>query len=526
MKIVTSGQMRLIEERSESVGVSMDQLMENAGLAVAERIRDKLVPFIAPTVVILVGPGKNGGDGLVTARHLHTWGIQVFVYQCATRPDGDVQLQSVRKLGVPLFSVSEDEDLKGLKNWLSGATLVLDSVLGTGRSRPIQGQIGEVFQTIEFMRSQRSDLELIALDVPSGLDPDSGVADEFCLRMDATITLGCPKIGLFQISGAELAGRIEIVPIGIPIDGISDDVRLELMTDQWAAALLPRRDIVAHKGTFGRTLVIAGSRNYIGAAYLASAAAARVGTGLVTLAIPESLQLAVATMGPELTYIPLPESKPGVVAPDAIGSIMEMIDDYDALLVGCGFGQAPDTTEFLRRLLLDDRSDSLLPETIIDADGLNFLAKQIDWWERLDSPAVLTPHPGEMARLYGGSIREIQHDRIRKAIESAKIWDKVVVLKGAYTVVADPDGLTMVSPFANPGLASAGTGDVLAGAISGLVSQGLPLKNAAALGVYIHGLAGNLVMDELGNAGMIASDVLHALPKAIKMIHQRAGLLP
>lgn len=521
MKIVNSEQMRLIEECSESAGVSMVQLMENAGLAVAERIRDKLVLSVNTTVVILIGPGKNGGDGLVAARHLHMWGVQVFVYLCTNRPHGDVQLQAVQTLGVPLINVLEDEGLKRFKGWLSEATLVLDSVLGTGRLRPIRSPIKEIFQAIESERIQRTDLKLIALDVPSGVDPDSGAADEACLRMDATITLSYPKTGLFQLPGAEFAGRIEIVPIGIPVARISDDVGLELMTDDWAASLLPRRGITDHKGTFGRTMVIAGSQNYVGAAYLASAAAARVGAGLVTLAIPESLQVAVAAMGPELTFIPLSESKPGVVAPEAISAITEKLERYDALLVGCGVDQAPETIEFLKKLLFDDHSAPLLPPTVIDADGLNFLAKQVGWWERLDFQAILTPHPGEMVRLYGGSIREIQHDRINKATEASRAWNKVVVLKGAYTVVADPGGLTMVSPFANPGLASAGTGDVLAGAIAGLLSQGLHLESAAALGVYTHGLAGNMVMLELGDAGMIASDVLHALPKAIKKIRQR-----
>lgn len=525
MKIVTSEQMRLIEECSESAGVSMVQLMENAGLAVADRIRDKLVLSVNTTIVILIGPGKNGGDGLVAARHLHMWGVQVFVYLCAKRSHEDVQLQAVQTLGVPLIDVLEDEGLKQLKDWISEAAVVLDSVLGTGRLRPIRGSMKEIFRAIESERIQRTDLKLIALDVPSGVDPDSGAADEACLRMDSTITLGYPKTGLFQLPGAEFAGRIEIVPIGIPMGGISDDVGLELMTDDWATSLLPRRGITDHKGTFGSTLVIAGSQNYVGAAYLASTAAARVGAGLVTLAIPESLQVAVAAMGPELTFIPLSESKPGIVAPEAISAITEKLEGYDALLVGCGVDQAPETIEFLKRLLFDDHSRSLLPATIIDADGLNFLANQIAWWERLDFQAILTPHPGEMERLYGGSIREIQHDRINKTTETARAWNKVVVLKGAYTVVSDPSGFTMVSPFANPGLASAGTGDVLAGAIAGLVSQGLRLESAAALGVYIHGLAGNMVMLELGGAGMIASDVLHALPKAIKKIHQRQVLL-
>ena len=515
MKIVTSEQMRLIEERSEAAGVSTDRLMENAGLAVAERVRDQLGPPTGDTVVVLVGPGNNGGDGLVAARHLYTWGSRAVVYLCTARRDGDAQLGAVQARGVPVVDASEDEGLEQLKDLLSRAALVLDSVLGTGRSRPIEGRVKEIFDAVLSVRSSRGGPKLVALDIPSGLDADSGAADESCLAVDSTITLGYPKVGLFQLPGAELAGRIEIAPISIP-PGLADDVGPELMTEGWAAELLPQRGLAAHKGTFGRTLVVAGSRSYIGAAYLASTAAARVGAGLVTLAIPESLQVAVAARAAEPTYIPLPESSPGVVSPDSVKLVIERLAEYDALLVGCGVGQAPETAEFLERLLFAEHPGEPLPPTVVDADGLNLLARHADWWERLASSAVLTPHPGEMARLSGWSTREIQQGRIGKAAEAATKWNKVVVLKGAYTVVADPNGLTMVSPFANPGLASAGTGDVLAGAVAGLLSQGLAPAKAAALGVYVHGLAGDMVRAELGDAGMLASDVLHTLPKAIK----------
>ena len=520
MKIVTSEQMRLIEERSEAAGVSTDRLMENAGLAVAERIRDRLGPPSANPVVVLVGPGNNGSDGLVAARHLYTWGIRVVMYLCAARRGGDAQLEAARARGVPVLDASADEGLGQLKEILSRASLALDSVLGAGPLRPIRGRLKEVFEAVESARFAGGGLKLVALDLPSGLDAESGAADESCLAADSTITLGHPKLGLFQLPGAELAGHIEIAPIGIP-PGLADDVVPELMTERWAAGLLPHRGLAAHKGTFGRTLVVAGSRSYIGAAYLASTAAARVGAGLVTLAIPESVQAAVAARAAEPTYIPLPESPSGVVSPDSVELVVERLGECEALLVGCGVGQAPETDELLERLLLVDHPGAPLPATVVDADGLNFLAKQSVWWERFDSPSVLTPHPGEMARLSGWSTREIQRGRIGKATEAAAAWNKVVALKGAYTVVADPQGPAMVSPFANPGLASAGAGDVLAGAVAGLLSQGLAPAKAAALGVYVHGLAGEMLRAELGDAGMLASDVLHALPRAIKRIKER-----
>ena len=517
MKIVDSKQMRVIEQRSEDAGVSTAQLMDNAGLAVAQYVRDILGAFTGDPIVVLVGPGNNGSDGLVAARHLYTWGARTLVYLCADRPRGDTQLAAVQDRCVPIAVASEDDGLAQLGGALSRATLVVDSVLGTGRSRPLRGTLQQVFKRLAEEASERPELQVVALDLPSGLDADTGAVDEVSPRADVTVTLGYPKVGLFQLPGSEYAGRIEIADIRVP-PGLDNDVALELTTPEWARTALPRRELTAHKGTFGRTLVVAGSRNYIGAAYLAASAAGRVGSGLVTLAIPESIQVAVAARAVEPTYLPLPESAPGALSPDAAGLVVERLGEYDALLVGCGLGQANATSRFLEALLFTERDGT--PPTVVDADGLNFLAgsQGPPWWERLTRAAVLTPHPGEMARLTGRPSQDIQRRRIGEAAEAAARWHKVVVLKGAYTVVAEPGGNSRVSPFANPGLASAGTGDVLAGAIAGLLSQGLELHTAASLAVYVHGLAADLVRDAIGDTGMLASDVLNALPKAINSL--------
>ena len=304
--------------------------------------------------------------------------------------------------------------------------------------------------------------------------------------------------------------------IGLP-GGLDGDVSLDLMTPDWAQMTLPQRAPDAHKGTFGRTLIVAGSKEYVGAAFLAATAAGRVGAGLVTLAIPQSLQLAVASKAVEPTYLPLPELSYGVPSPEAADLILKSLPEYEALLVGPGIGQAPETHALLETLLC---SGADLPPTVVDADGLNFLASLsrdgLDWWDRFPSQAVLTPHPGEMARLTSTTTRDVQTDRVQTAVDAATACNKVVVLKGAHTVVASPSGRAMVSPFANPGLATAGTGDVLAGAIAGLLSQGLNLEDAAALAVFIHGLAGEKVANELGDTGMLAGDLLPALPRAIR----------
>lgn len=524
MKIVTSDQMRQIEARCQQAGVSLDFLMEQAGLAVARRVRDRLKRLFGVPVVVLVGPGNNGSDGLVVARHLQTWGARVAVYLCQDRREPDTKLDMARKQGLTILQGSQDGDLAHLKRILRTARMVVDAVLGTGRARPIGDPLKAMLLEVAEARARRPDLRILALDMPSGLNADTGATDPVCAAADVTVTLGYPKVGLFAYPGAEKVGVLEVADIGVPV-GLDEDVGLGLMTPTWARAALPQRPPAAHKGTFGRALVVAGSSHYIGAAYLAATAATRVGAGLVTVAIPQSLQVAVAAKATEPTYLPLPESSPGVVSPEALPLILDNLAGYNALLVGCGIGQAPAARDLVEGVLY---SSTNLPPTVVDADGLNILSmsksktKGRSWWERFEPRAIVTPHPGEMARLTGESSSAVQGDRIGKATEWAAKWNKVTVLKGAHTVVAFPSGKAMVSPFANPGLASAGTGDVLAGIIAGLLSQGLTPEDAAALGVYLHGAAGERVREELGDTGMIAGDLLPALPRAIKDLRKRA----
>ncbi len=514
MKIVTARQMRDIEARAGEAGVSEATLMETAGLRFAGRVRQYI--GAGSGIVVLVGPGNNGGDGLVAARHLHEWGASVTVYLCGRRPEGDGNLAAVGRLGLPVIKAVNDPGYDRLREALSTADAAVDSILGTGRSRPIAGTLREVLAALSEAKKARESMAIIALDLPTGLDSDTGETDPALAPADLTVTLGYPKRGLFAYGGAEAAGTVETVDIGVP-PGLDGDVDLGLMTAEWAADALPPRPSASHKGTFGRALVVAGSARYVGAAALAASAAGRVGAGLVTVAIPRSLQAAVVAAAPEPTYIPLPESTYGEPADDAAELVLEGLPDYDALLVGCGLGQSGGAVRLLERLLY---SGADLPQVVVDADGLNFLARSQTpgWWERMDYDAVLTPHPGEMGRLSGSSVRELQRDRVGSAVEAARRWRKTVVLKGAYTVVAATDGSAMLSPFANPALASAGTGDVLAGAVAGLLAQGLDLRRAAALGVYLHGAAAELVSDDLGDAGLLAGDLLPALPRAIRNV--------
>ena len=494
MKIVTSDEMRDLERRSEEAGVETDALMEQAGLAVARVAWREAGSPAGAGVLVLVGPGNNGADGLVAARHLQDWGAEVTAYLCASRPQEDPKLLLATAAGVTAVDGGSDRDATGLQALLKETRLVIDAVLGAGRTRPIEPPLTHILAAVREQRSRRGDLKLLALDLPTGLNADNGDVDPAALYSDVTVTLGCPKTGLLRLPGAETVGRLILADIGIP-QHLTEESDLQLLTATTVRRLLPSRPLGAHKGSFGRVLVVAGSRNYVGAAYLASMGAARAGAGYVTLATPASVQPMVAAKLTEATYIPLPESSPGEVSPDeATGLLRQSAGDYDVLLLGCGLGQHSSTRRLVETLLLDA---PLAMPLVLDADGLNILAAVPRWWERLGAEAVVTPHPGEMARLLDSSIAEVEADRI-----------------------ASPQGQVRVSPFANPALATAGTGDVLAGVIAGLVAQGCSTFDAASVGVYLHGAAGDLVTDDLGLAGLIASDLLLALPRARKAILQ------
>lgn len=520
MKILTVEQMRQVEQDCAQMGLPANMLMENAGKAVAEEVKPLLGAIDQQHILILIGPGNNGGDGLVAARHLHDWGTDVSLYLLGQRPATDPNLELVRQRGITCVAAAQDTNLAWLDDRLSSATAVIDALLGTGKSRPLSAAFSLALDRVSKAKERQPGLHIITLDLPSGLNADSGAVDPACLYVDNTITLGFPKPGLFNSPGADRAGRITVADIGVP-SYLAEAVTSELITEDWARSILPRRPLGANKGTFGRVLVVAGSINYIGAAYLACSGALRVGAGLVTLATPASLQPILASKLTEVTYLPLPESSPGIVKASAAGLIHQALNDYNILLLGCGLGQSQAALEFIRSTLLHLPPES--PALVLDADALNNLSQTPNWWQQLAGDAILTPHPGEMASLAGISIDKVQSDRLGIAKKVAMEWQKTVVLKGAYTVVAAPDGQSCINPAANPGLASAGTGDVLSGVIAGLVAQGLPLFEAAACGVYLHSEAGEMVRDKLGDAGMIATDLLPVLPLAIKRLKESQG---
>jgi NAD(P)H-hydrate epimerase len=514
MKIVTSAEMRLLEQQCQDGGLSTDALMENAGRAVALAVERLLGDGGSRSIVILVGPGNNGGDGLVAARHLQDSGEKVNLYLLGRRPADDTGLKLALERRLTCLEADRDENHMGLGRWLAEADVVIDAVFGTGQSRPLGGEFADVLCRTAAAREDRPGLKVVAIDLPTGLNADSGALDPAHLPADHTITLGLPKLGLYSSGGARAAGEVTVADIGIPPQLI-ESLPIELITEEGVRQALPLRPPGAHKGTFGRVLVAAGSINYPGAAYLACCGAVRTGAGLVTLAAAKGLHPVLAAKLTEVTHLPLPEDATGTVSRKAASEVLAQAGSYDVMLMGCGLGQTGTVKGFIMDVL-DGLKPS--PRLVLDADALNTLAGVKDWWHRLTYDAILTPHPGEFSRLTGLSADEIQKDRTGTARQMAARWRKVIVLKGAYTVIAAPDGRCRISATANAGLASAGTGDVLAGVIAGLVAQGLPLFDAATAGVYLHAAAGDMVRDELGDTGMTASDLLPVLSRAIKRI--------
>ena len=523
MKVVTAAQMAALEQASQHHGVTTDTLMENAGLAVAVTTRRLLGGIAGATVLVLVGPGNNGADGLVTARHLRRWGANVAAYLVAGRPPIDPKMDLARTYDVEVISAEDDPGMEGLERLLGRSRVVIDAVLGTGRARPLEGVVKEAMLRLKNRRDGRELPMIIALDLPTGLNADSGEVDPSCPGADVTVALGRPKAGLLAFPGAASVGRLEVADIGLPSDLEEEEIDLELLTQKWVGQRLPFRPLDSHKGSFGHVLVVAGSRNYVGAAYLSSLAATRVGAGLVTLATPCSVYKIAASKLTEVIHLPLPEDEEGRVRPEAAGLILSSLDRFNAMLVGCGLGWSKGTVEFSERLLLKDGPTLPTLPTLIDADGLNNLSQLPEWWRRLGRPAAVTPHPGEMATLAGSSTAEVQQDRIETARRWAAHWSVDVTLKGAHSVIAQPSGLVRISPFANPGMSSGGTGDVLSGIIAGLMAQGLSPGDASCCGVYLHGMAAETVREKLGEAGPVASDLIGELPVVIRRLHREGG---
>ncbi len=552
MKLVTVEQMRRIEQASDAAGHTYAAMMERAGTAVAAAIGAR-VAVKNRRVLVLVGPGNNGGDGLVAARALRQAEAEVSCYLYRDRPD-DPLLIAVGEQGCFVAVAPNDLQFRVLRRLVKGADVIVDALLGTGTARPLEGDLAQILQIVqtEARRSREpQELEvlggitrvspapatplLIAVDGPTGLNYDTGALDPAAIPADVTVTFAYPKLGHFAFPGASACGQLVVADIGTD-PKLAQDVTLQVADGEMIRALLPARPADAHKGTFGKAMIVAGSIYYSGAAALVAQAATRVGAGLVTLCLPRSIYGAVASKLTEVTYQPLPDDM-GVLNTDAVRVLMEKIKGYQALLVGPGLSTEKEAVAFVRRLLdveppakkarLGFQASTVeaepekvaLPQLVVDADALNALAEVDGWAERLPRLSILTPHPGEMARLMRLEDKAaLDQDRVGIARARAAEWGHIVVLKGAFTVVAQPEGHVVVLPFANPALATAGSGDVLAGAIVGLLAEGLGPFEAAMCGAYLHGLAGEFARRDIGDAGAVAGDVLARLPAAIRQL--------
>ena len=517
MKLVTVEQMRALEAEAVAAGVGEDQLMERAGLAVAQETWINMGAVEGRTAIVLVGPGKNGGDGLIAARSLKAWGAEVAVYLIEPRDPADPLMQSVIQDEIETLTAADDPGFERLSEALRGAHGIVDALFGSGVNRPIEGALKEMLDRLAEARADRAiRAHLVAVDVPSGVDPDSGLADPAAVRVDTTVALGFTKVGLFAMPARAIAGAIAEVEIGLP-EGAGADLPYEDIRMRDLQQHVPFRSDDAHKGTFGTAVVAAGSKFYPGAARLASESALRGGAGLVVLAAPESIQPLLAAGTPEVTHHPLPGAD-GATDASSAAELLRALAGRDALLLGPGLSHSPATVEFVSNVIGGLDAVEGPRAVVLDADALNALAELPGWHERLRLPRVLTPHPGEMARLLGTTVDEVQSNRLRHATEYAERTNSVVVLKGAGTIVAHPDGRARLSEFASAVLATAGTGDVLAGFIVSLIAQGMEPYDAAATGVYLHTECGRALESGIGSATAIAQDLLRALPDVRKAL--------
>lgn len=518
-KLVSVAEMQALERAADATGHTYATMMELAGAAVAQAVLARYGPP-TPPVLVLVGPGNNGGDGLVCARYLQQAGVTVRVYlwKRATAPahDDEQHFTNLVALGVPMAHADQDPAFQQLQDWLAQSLLVVDALLGTGANRSISGQLADLLTVVRTAKASRPHLDIVAVDCASGLNCDTGAADPATLPAELTVTFAYAKRGHYQFPGVTVTGALEVADIGIN-PKLATGLQTFLLTADVVRPWLPARPPVSHKGTFGKLLAAVGCVNYPGAAYLCCAAAGRVGAGLITGAVAEPVWSLVAGRLAEPTWLPLPTGQgdeAGVIAEFAAPQVAAALKGYTALLVGCGLNQKPTTQRFVQQLL----ATAPLPPTVLDADGLNCLAKLPDWPRLLPAHCILTPHAAELGRLCKLSVAEVLAARWMLARQKAQEWQAVVLAKGPYTVIADPQGWLAVLPIATPALATAGTGDVLAGIITGLLAQGVPPFPAACLGAWLHGVAGEQCAAEIGPAGVIASDLLARLPAVLNAL--------
>ncbi|OGP32203.1 MAG: hypothetical protein A2073_00975 [Deltaproteobacteria bacterium GWC2_42_11] len=515
MKVVDSKTMKLLDEKAiKDYGIPGIVLMENAGKGAAEIILKKHITSNSiKTVSIFAGKGNNGGDGFVIARHLKNKGMDVIVYLVAKESDvkGDAgtNMNIWKKMGGKIYGITKTQDIEKHASKVKHSQLIIDAIFGTGFVNNISGIYKNV---IDFINGAGK--KVVSIDVPSGIDASTGRLLGCCIKADATITMVLPKIGLITYPGAGYAGKLDVVDIGMPLEIIEDkSIKCETIEDADIKKLLKKRPKDSHKGIFGHLLVLSGSTGKTGAAAMTCLGAMRVGTGLVTLGIPESLNRIMEEKLTEVMTEPLPETKSKTLGGISFDRVKEVLKNKQAIAIGPGMTAVNDVRDLVLKLI----KETNLP-IVIDADAINVLKGNLYVLKQANVPTVMTPHPGEMARLLDLSTKDVQADRINTASGFATENNVTLVLKGARTVIASPDGMVYINMTGNAGMATAGTGDILTGMIAGFMAQGYLSVDAARIGVYLHGLAGDTVARKSGEIGMMATDLLTILPEVLNSL--------
>lgn len=511
MKVVSAETMQRMDRAAiEERGIAGLTLMENAGRGCAEIIAAEFGRDSAPAALVIAGKGNNGGDGYVIARLLaeHGWAVRVVVLAKREEIAGDAAANLKRLAeGQAVFCTDVDSLRRAFAAF--EATVLVDALFGTGLKSAVTGIYAEAIRLMN-----ESGRPVVAVDIPSGIHGSTGEVLGMAVRAAVTVTFAAAKIGHVLFPGAECVGRLEVVDIGIPSDIVAAAPGYDFIDTAAASRLVKRRSRTAHKGSFGHVLIVAGSTGKTGAAAMAANSAVRTGSGLVTLAVPASLNPILEVKTTEPMTLPLREILPGYLGDAAWPEIDREVSGKDALAIGPGISRHPETAALVRRLV----EEADLP-LVIDADGLNAVSEDVSLLKRTKSRAVvLTPHPGEMARLTGKTVREIESDRVGCARAFAAEFGVYLVLKGARTVVATPEGDVSLNGSGNPGMASGGMGDVLTGVIVSLLGQRYDPANACRLGVFLHGLAADLVATDKGEAGISAVDVQERIPYACKKL--------
>jgi NAD(P)H-hydrate epimerase len=511
MIILTAQEMQEADRQAvERYGIPSICLMENAASAVAEVVVHRFPQ--AQRVAVLCGKGNNGGDGFAAARMLHNKGYAVEIVFFGSlqdaRGDARTNLEICRKLGIPLTLVRTARQVEAAEAAAAGADVVVDALFGTGLARPLEGMWANMVERVNALP-----VPVLAVDVPSGLGGVSGAVDGPAVRAAATVTFGCLKPPHVFPPASEFCGEVVVADIGIPVETLEGLSSMRLSTAEELRLFLPDRHKDAHKGTYGHTVCVCGSMEKPGAAVLACLGALRAGAGLVTCASVAEVLAQVAGNAFEAMGLALDGTPDRTVARAALPRLLAFLVDKDALVVGPGLSVLPDTDAFIRDLVLSSR----LP-LVLDADGLNAFAGQAHLLAKREAPTVLTPHPGELARFLETSVEEVQADRLAAARRAAEATGSTVVLKGHLTLVALPGSTTWVNPTGNPGMATGGMGDLLSGMIGSFLGQGLPPEKAAPLGVYLHGLAGDLAEKETGPASLLPRDLADRIPDAFKAL--------